>query len=140
MKQVPDRVAVRPFRETDLSFVMRSWLDNYRYSSQFAREIGSDDDYYPYHRALVAAILARPTTQVHVACEAGDEDHVYGYAVLEQQDRELVLHYAYVKPAYRGFGIGRTLMLTNPTACTHLTATGKKLLHKFSLKYNPYLI
>lgn len=99
--------------------------------------------YYDAQHKLIEALLKRCT--VLVACSTTDNTQLMGYVVVEHIDDVPVLHYAYVKHAFRGLGIA-TLLLTSAEVTgsgfyTHRTDSAIRIFDKqqSGLVYNPYL-
>lgn len=94
---------IRPGRASDHSFVVESWVMSYRHQSR-AKDAGRS--YLRGHKRLVRGLLER--TPLRVACLAEDDDVIVGWACLVEGDMPLV-HYGFVKEAFRGKGIARAL-------------------------------
>ncbi len=138
-------VKIRPHQVDDLHFIYNSWLNSYRDSSEFAKKL-SDKIYFDYHKKIIERILhSRVNTQVIVACNADDEDLIYGYAVFELAPLK-IFHYVYVKRPFGGFKICSMLMdkapfpLNEEVYASHMTHKGEKLIKKYNMVYNPYLV
>lgn len=138
---------IRPMADTDRSFVIAAWLNNYRRESYFAARV-TDKVFFYHHHAIVERLLAR--SRVLIACDPSDENEIVGYIVWEPG----VLHWVYVKKAFRKFGIGRSLLsatdlpddlagvhITHPTKLWFTTKQhGEGLEAKFPAAiHNPYL-
>ena len=146
------QVKIREMLPNDEAFIFHSWLTGFR-GSDFTEGVRKST-YFPRHHKVIEDILER--SEVRVACNLNDEDHVYGYMVWEGE----ILHWIYVKAPFRGLGIGQ--MLFEPLKGSRLYVThlpqkafeyceecesnrqrsqyGKKLAQKFGVTYDPYLI
>jgi GNAT superfamily N-acetyltransferase len=86
----------------DEAFLYATWLKSYRNSVRGCPtpifNIGC--------RMRINKLLARPTTNVVVACHPDTPEMVFGYMVCEGN----ALHYLYVKSQYRKQGIARALL------------------------------
>jgi hypothetical protein len=97
---------VRPVEYEDHGLILSSWVAHFMNSplgTAVSRPI-----YKREQRWLVEKLLA--SEQALVAVDAKDAHHVFGWIVgrrLESGDG--VLHYAFCKSQFRGFGIGRFL-------------------------------
>lgn len=140
-------IRMREKKASDTSFIYSTWLKSYR-NSPFAGQM-SNDTFYDNHKLLVEKILSKPTTKVLVLCEDGDEDHLYGYCVVEVIGNSVeVVHYCYVKYTYRKMGFAKALLTaasgafasTQSSLCSHANTNFKILSKKFNLVYNPYLL
>lgn len=126
---------------------MSSWLKSYRHGSYFAKRI-RDKQFFAYHHKVLERILARPTTTVTVACKPGEENTIFGYLITEffAAENKTIIHFVYVKDAFRGFGVAKQLLETvklNPNVCyfSHWTFAVDELIKKYpGMTYNPYLI
>jgi GNAT superfamily N-acetyltransferase len=109
---------VRHGGPNDHAYVVDSW-----YQSHGASANGEDHgpNFVTEQKALIRRILARPTTELRVACDADDSDAIHGYAVLEppfgiQRGMGLPpvalarLYYVYVKGVSRRLGIAKALL------------------------------
>lgn len=142
-------VMYRPPTPEDLNFITNSWLKSNR-SSTFAYYIDRED-YYRIHENLVKIILERSLATI--ICDPEDHSHVYGYAVYELNNDVLVLHYLYIKYAYRNFGLAKSCLKAvypkfgeKDIFLTHIDKVFKnnscfiKNRDKYKLHYNPYLM
>jgi hypothetical protein len=110
-----DVFAVRSLRQGDIPFVRDSWLRSSwdkEKQAQKANGVRSKTIFensvrwYASHRPAVTRLLERPGgVTVFVACERDDQDHIGGWLAA----RLGLVTYAYVKAAYRGFGIVKML-------------------------------
>ena len=129
------RVEVRPAVDNDLAYISSTWLKAYLSGSALGSRM-SHETYYTLHRPLVASLLGRCT--VTVAHPAEDHDTILGFIVCAPG----VVHMLYVRNAWRGNGIARTLMADrdpNATLFTCWTEAGASLARKYrGLTYYPY--
>lgn len=88
---------VRPYADTDESFVCSSWIRSYKCN-------GSPWTPAAVHHRLITATIERDTTLV--AHAPGDPNLIYGYACGVRGQ----LHYMFVKLDMRGYGIARELV------------------------------
>lgn len=137
-KKLP--IEIREGIVDDANFILNSWLKSYR-RSMFACKM-TDTVYYDCHHEVLRKLLKSCT--VLVACPPNDPGQIYGYIVAEVVDNVPVIHFAYVKHTFRGFGICTALVNKvkpeNAGAMfTHYTRFSDKLAAKFSLVYHPYL-
>lgn len=133
------KIEIRPYKIEDKDFVFSTWLRSYRHASKFAKKI-SNAVYYKWHPQVIERILTRGG-QIYVAHLENDPDVILGYVCLETQDK-LVVHYLYVKKAFRNMGVAK--MLFTPEGgdiFTHWTADMDWAVKRFpSLVYDPYRI
>jgi hypothetical protein len=84
---------------------------------------------------------------VTMIVEDADPNHIYGYAVTETYGEAAIVHYVYIKHAYRKMGLAAHL-LTNTvpklgdklTFVTHESRHHSLFAGKYNLEYNPYII
>lgn len=92
--------------------------------------------FFRNYQLVIERILAKPTTQVTVACLPDAADVVLGYSVYEND----VLHWVFVKGSWRGLGVARAVIPIFPSTCTHLTRAGRHLKNKYAIVFNPFLL
>jgi GNAT superfamily N-acetyltransferase len=146
-----NEISLRQMTEIDFSFVLASWLRNYKSNSSFAMRI-KKAIYYAFHEPIAKHILRKPTTRTLVAYATESEEVTIGFLVYEILPRDHhVIHFCYVKPAFRRMGIASRLFQEsglNLTQCEYSHRTYdfddmKKENENFKkrcegLIYNPY--
>ena len=137
----PLHFALRPAEPKDHPFIASAWVKEMRHAP-FSRHCPSGV-YVPCQHALVHQILAGSDAQI--ACDPANPDHLYGCAVHAGD----VVHWLYVKSAYRGLGVGRALLfacfgdvLPEEVVCTQASQLfeDKRLVERYRLVYSPYLL
>lgn len=139
-------IKIRPLADTDKNFIYSTWLNALYYGNRWAKDIepvtgapidifGEIDEpaFYLNYRAVIDRLLSRCGTMV--ACLKEDEDVILGYCVTEPE----ILHFIFIKDAWRRAGIAKKLVPKGIKAVTHLTKLGYYAKRK-SWKYNPFLI
>jgi GNAT superfamily N-acetyltransferase len=136
-----DLVEIRDVKPADKNFIYASWLRGLYYGDTWFRDIPKQIFMSAYHR-VIEVLLSRPGIEIKVACLKEDPEVILGYAVRGSVDGNTVMHWVFVKAAWRKIGIGRSLMPEGLTAVTHLTKIGKILLPKLPSNpaFNPFLI
>lgn len=105
-------IQVRDALPSDRAFVVSSWSRSYKYSD--AAGLIHVDDWAAVMHAQLGRLLACDTTRAIVAFEPDEdpafEDFLYGWICGDTSNatRPLV-HYVYVKEAYRRAGLARRL-------------------------------
>ena len=136
-------IAIRNLSPDDSAFVFSSWLRNYRASSIIVKNV-LDSVYFPKHHRLIESILARRECRTRIAYVAGDPHTIIGYLVAEATLPRPILHWIYVKSAFRRMGVATELLGgLDPNDCsfTHWTSTTNALLYKWPRAvYDPYLL
>lgn len=132
-------ITFREANETDLPFIMNSWLKSYYPFSQRAPE---PRYYFEGHRKLLDRVYRR--SKILVACNPEDTEHIFGYVVHEPKAEHQIYHWCFVKFAFRNMGLARSLIErtrepNQPLFFTHKhrdNALGKSL----GADFNPYLL
>lgn len=120
---------LRPYVLEDRPFIDSSWASSY-YSACHIKDLLSPTDFHNFHREIRERFFKRPMGTVIVACDQDDPFHILAWIALEVLPNCTLLHYVYVKSAYRKeHGVFRDLLTkTIPkgdVVYTHMT-------HKFS--------
>ena len=107
----------------------------------------SNDTFFHHHKQVIEKILEKPDVHTIMIVEDTDLDHIYGYAVVENLGEAHIIHYVYVKHAYRKLGLAKTLLEAmipklgdKLTFVTHESRHHKQFKDKFNLEYSPYMI
>jgi len=158
-------VTYRPPNQTDLQFVIASWLKSTR-NSDFCTYI-PNPTYYKYMDHLIKTIINR--SLVTMICDPEDLSHIYGYIVYEflGDNTIFVLHFAYMKLPYRKLHIMEAALtavypdfgkedsfITNLDRTNYYTildrVTNKPIVkrdgwfikkrNQYKLNYNPFLL
>lgn len=128
-KPLPASLKFRQANAEDLKIVRHSWFESYRRGGK-APSVRFDC-YDQGQNYIIKQCLAKSSVLIAYPVEVPDE--VCGYSV-RQND---LLHYVYVKHAYRRLGIA-TQLAEGSKVYTHETIPGVKLANKLHLQYNPY--
>lgn len=99
-------IMLRPGVAKDESFISNSWLKSFR-GSPINKDIPARVYYYFQHKVLEKLVNR---SEVIVACNSDNSDEIFGYICAEVLDEVNVIHYIYVKEAYRGYGIANQLV------------------------------
>lgn len=130
-------VTVRPACADDLNLVKATYLENFKHSSSQGRLV-RPQVYFQYQRQVMDRLLSKGL--VRVACPTDTPEVIVGYLISEGKN---VLHYLYVKQAFRRFGVARTLLEgfdLGTCAFTHFTDDCHWIVKKIpGLTYVPYL-
>lgn len=132
---------VRKPTSADTPFIFSGWLESYANSSPLTVNIPKTL-FFDGHRALITPLLSN--AQVVVACLPDDPGVLLGFACGEPVDG--LLHYVYVKAAFRRMGVATRLVdalgiKVGACSCTHWTYDLSRLKQKLSgLQFNPYLL
>lgn len=130
-------VTLRLGKPEDLEFILATWLRTYRHHSQFAKKI-SNKVFYENHQNIIQRIIERGA-QIRVVHPIGEPDTILGYSCVENNNSSPVVHFVYVKKAFREFGLAKTLVWETEGYFSHLTSNLELARHP-GLIYNPYLV
>lgn len=128
---------------SDIPFIYSSWLKSYR-NSEDTKGI-TDTVYYAHHHNFIEALLSRPTCVVLIVSPTGDPNTILGYSVTDSSRNGPVIHYVYVKEAWRKMGLMKRLLSdaqVDVAAClfTHRTKVAERLWSKYTeARYCPYM-
>lgn len=143
MKDLSLLLNVRRGEENDRNFIMATWLRGLYYGNSWFKEIDKDIFMANYH-SIITNVLESPNTLIQVAVLNEDTDVILGYSIIghlkfRKNVYGRVLHWVFVKDAWRRLGIAKSLVPDDIDAATHLTAIGKQLKPK-SMIFNPFLL
>lgn len=117
--QKPNLEKLIVFREIspeDESFVLSSWKRSHRADFEFM----SNAEYYAYAKTF-DAILAKSSCVV--VAEKKDPTMLYGHIVFKKIPGVTIIHYIYVKQAFRDFGLATRLFQLAAANSEHVVAT-----------------
>ena len=132
---IEDLIEVRAAEESDLNFVIHSWLRSLRSYEPFYHSMVSGT-YYKEHRKLINKALDRG--HCLVVTPRNQPQILASYIVWENQAQDTIVHYIYTKNEYRKMGIGSLLMDTIQTG-RNMIASARGVAFK-KIPYNPYLL
>jgi GNAT superfamily N-acetyltransferase len=141
-------LAHRPATAIDLPFIMSSWLRSFK-TSHFAGPI-PNDIYWDTYRLAAERILSRPAARLLVAVNPSERDpehELYGWLAMEPGEPPVV-HYVYVKQAFRRMGVARSLLraasinLSAPFVYTYRTRDVAAVIRHARLlaRHDPHLV
>lgn len=131
----------------DIAFIINAWLKSYE-DAYFVRYIPSQI-YFDEHRKMILKMIASEDTRV--AVNQDDEDQILGFITFSSQkiSKTPVIHYLYVKSAFRKLGVGTELLREAmheakhedklPLVTTAYSGQFKRFCEK-PFVYNPYLL
>lgn len=100
--------SIRAATQDDRPLIFATWLRSYRHGSQFPRHI-EERSYFAAHHSIIETLLDRSI--VSIAHPINDPDVILGWSVVEVvAPLSVVVHFVYVKPAFRRAGIARQLL------------------------------
>lgn len=127
-----DQITIRDACVGDQAFIFSSFLKGNYYGNDWFRAIDKNTFMEKYKQVLTNLLIKSETK---VACMKDDPDNILGYAIYQPG----VLHYIFVKPSFRKFGIAKQLIPVDIIYCTHLTKVGKTL-KPLIWKFDPFRV
>ena len=124
-----------PGTESARSLVYATWLRSYEAWSLAAKHIPRDV-FFAEHHKVIDRVLGRGAS-VRVAALPDEPDVILGWAVTEGP----VVHYVYVKPDFRRYGLAKALLahVQRPFTYSHSTYVTRDVhKHLDGCIYNPY--
>lgn len=133
-----DLIQVRKYSpESDRNFILATFLRGLYYGDSWFRDIPKDIFMDKYH-TVVEHILAKST--IEISCLREDPEVILGYSVFELDPiNGNILHWVFVKSAWRKIGICKSLVPSTIKVVTHLTKIGKAL-KPVNVDFNPFVI
>lgn len=130
---------IRDYRGDDKSFVLATFLRGLYYGDSWFKLIPKQI-FMQNYKIIAEKILSSLKVRIRVACLPDEPDVILGYSILSAD--ETLVHWVYVKSAWRLKGIGKSLMPDSPEATTHLSELGNRLLEEKykEMIFNPFLI
>jgi len=132
-----DLIMIRSYRPNDEAFIYATWLRDLYSSDSWYSHIKKTVFMTHYHR-VIELILKNNANFVKIACLKDDPDTILGYGVFNLE--ETIIHYIFIKKAWRKIGIGKMLITPRLKVTTHLTKTGQYFMKKLKIDFNPFLI
>ncbi len=128
----------RPYLLEDIPFIQNSWGNSY-YPGVNGNTLLTPDEFHKRHRPIRDQILHRPNIAIIVCCAHDDPNLIIGYSIVEKPDCPgLILHYVYVKQAFKNEGIAKHLLKTScndrPVMYTHQTIIINKIVQKYKAR------
>lgn len=118
------------------NLIYATWLRCYQTNSPAAKNIHKDTFFAEHHLVLDAIFDRNPTVKLAVLPD--DPSVVLGWSVTEGED---LVHFVYVKPAFRKYGLATALLghVKQPFTYTHWTYVLRDLHNKVKdSQFNPY--
>jgi len=128
-------LTIRVANKEDENFIYSCWMRGVFYNNEYMRGQITEDAFFKMYRSVIKKVLKREDVSCLMACIIEQPDVVVGFSVFEPG----VLHWVYVKQAWRGFGIAKELVPDGVHSVTHLTKQAAEHKPK-EWVFNPYLI
>lgn len=125
---------IRDYKAEDHAFIKSTFLRGLYYGNEFFK-IMPKDLFMAYYKLIAEALIKK--SQVKVACLKDDIDIILGYSILSQDFS--VVHWIFIKSAFRKQGISKRLLPERPLQFTHFTTMGLEYAKRFeNLVFNPF--
>jgi len=121
-------IVIRQFVPRDTPIVYATWRNAIWYDQK--RDERLAHEFYAAATRSIKDLLAKPSTEVRIACDKKDPDFIAGYSVLTGS----FLHFAYVKIDYRKKGIARLLCKGVKSVAQPATKIGKEIVEDLRLE------
>lgn len=129
---------VRDSVPADTSFIMATFLRGLYYGDSWFSLIPKAI-FMENYKKIAESLLQSPKVVVKIACLKEDPNVILGYSILSADSQ--VVHWTFVKSAWRKQGIAKALVPQYPVFITHLSDLGRKLMSKYpTAKFNPFSI
>lgn len=99
---------IRGLEKQDIPFIYSSWLKWFKDYSSFGQRLRHIVYYKRHHDVLNKIFQRKPI--VRVATPKNDKSVIVGYLVMEGAPEKPVVHFCYVKGAFKGMGIANKLI------------------------------
>ncbi len=125
----------RPYIENDVNFIQSSWGNSY-YTGGMIRLHLSPQEFHEFHRPIRTNFFMRPTATAIVCVWKKDPSLIIGWIAVEKPKKSpgLILHYLYVKQAFKHEGVAQKLLKMalpdRPVLYTHSTERAQRLMRK----------
>lgn len=133
----------RPYLNDDIPFIQNSWGSSYYKGANYSKYL-SPEEFHKSHRPIRESLFKKPNIAIVLAVAEKDSSLILGWVAVEKPAKSpvTILHYIYVKQAFKDLGIASELLhkVTNHNSVlyTHLTDKAERLMHKKRQKYFNY--
>lgn len=135
-------ICLRMSNTNDEPFIFNSWMKSFQ-SSPFANGL-APELYFKFQHKLIEEVFG--CHMIKVAHHADDPNQIFGYIAYEYSEPQtVVIHYCFVKQAFRKMGIAKQLWTAVVGELTSIYHTHQNentkpaALRKLRTTYNPYL-
>lgn len=123
----------RPYTFDDIPFLHSSWGSSY-YTGAGYKQFLTPEEFHSFHRPKRERVFNCDKSTVIVCASKENEDLIIGWIAVEKPKSSggLILHYLYVKQAFKGEGIASGLVQRGlpqrPVMMSHLTERAEKII------------
>jgi GNAT superfamily N-acetyltransferase len=134
VSEIKEIAAFRPVRPEDIPYIYSTILPSAWLGNPFFKKI-KREIFFPNYRVIIDSIVQGKEVEILVACFMEDPNLILGYSISCND----VLHYVYVKGAYRRKGLGKMLIPNKQlNKVSHYTTMGEFL--DLNLELDPFVI
>lgn len=132
----------RPYQESDINCIRSNWASSFYSGVRQHKHIHSDD-FHRSHRAGIDRFFTRPTATVIICTIPSEPDVINGWIAVETLRTGIIIHYLYVKYAFKNEGIAKMLLnrvsFNSPIFYTHKTDRSDQIMKRNPIKYGRYI-
>jgi len=139
-------VVFRYMQDSDINFILNSWLSSYRNSLPVTHV--PNDVYFPEQKKIIHSLL--DNVSVLIIADSEDTSVDIGYIIGERKDNFFIIDWVYVKHLFKNFGLAQTLIHflagkdVEKIVFTHQPKETNRyfvdcLSKYYKLEFNPYL-
>lgn len=141
-------IVFRGYSPEDVPFLHSSWAESYLSGVSAHRGI-SPDVFHSFHRPIRERFFSKPNATCIICSPDDDPWLIMGWIAVEALPTGLILHYLYVKDAFKRQGIATALIKRalplSPVYYTHLTERAARIMARkqerlAAFKYVPHLV
>lgn len=126
---------LRPAVPADINFIYSTFLRGLYFGNDLYSQI-DQDSYFDAYSKVLTNLLTKPGTETTVAHLPGEPDVMVGFSI----SSGTVLHYVFVKAAFRKQGVATQLVRPDTKVVTHITKPGNAIRKKRGWAFNPFLL
>lgn len=131
---------LRPYKKSDLNFIQHSWASSYYKGAEYNHDM-SPKEFNDIHRPIRDELLQSPNVTVIIASSKQDEDLILGWMLIEKLNTALILHYLYIKQAFKSEGVLEIFLSKLPKTevlVSHMTDRAAKIIGKKHKLFDNY--
>jgi len=123
-------IKLRPANENDMKFILNSW------AISLFKDPGAWSGWNPEEAVSLLnkkILKIIETSELHTLVSAEDDNLILGWCCLEKCNDGTILHYVYVKHAFKREGLATYMMkalVVPPVVFTHKTVRSKRIFKK----------
>lgn len=127
---------IRDMVPEDKNFIMATFLRGLYYGDSYYSLVPKHI-FMSNYKVAAESVIDNNQAVIKIACLKEDPNVIIGYSIVSKDHQAVI--WIFTKTAWRRRGIAKSLLPQYLTACTHLTALGRTLMHKLpSMVFNPF--